>query len=1282
MKKIFQLINGTFKLSVLCAALSLSPAALGDTMVGFWNFNTGTADSVKGETLELVNANITGGTLNSLEGGGYAKATGANVSLTSVAIPTGASPFTISAFLKTSATNNQGIVGWGNYGAGKVVTAFRTNNEINKDGNGFKHYWWGSDYVPDTGKDAWGTKANSGQWNHVVATSSGSNQTVYLNGQLLGGQDATGHAVTNINFAIGATNSNFSEKLNGSIDNASVYSTEMSHADIINIASSRYNGLTAQWVGSDLDTTSGKWVDRINGATADKSAGTAAISDSGGVVFDGNTHYTVSATDSPMAGVTDFTMLVSFSTNVGGKTSSETGDSTAWYQNTCLVDNEINGADSDWGLAYMPSGKLIGGLGNPDTHIVSTSNVNVSDGAPVSNTIAGYTVRSGNMNLYFNGTSEASASGKRATAQATNSFMIGTCQTNSALTFTGDINEIRIFDRALVSSEVAYYSGEMATDHAYVIGSDPNAWTAGNTAWVRDAATVDLTSQTFTSPLGLYVGGTTGKAIVKMTQAQANGINRTLVLGGGALELVTENTGSGLTKTIDIDGGPVTVSDSLNFFNDSRLTVTTGSLLVNNCMRVGCSGSGSEVVQKGGSVTVKNWFTMGEGGGSSYTLEGGTLAVNTTNGATDRCTVIGNTAGTSTFTMTGGTFDSSNAVIQIGKWGGATGVLTLSGGEIKAPQMLLGMAGKGTMNYGGGTLTIPDITVNSNGNIAASACLNLGYAGVEKQMLTLDGGSYVNNQTNYQLASLYVGTNGNAEVVVKNNGVLHLPQGANNGELDFGRADGKTGTLTLQSGSVKAGNTNIAKTAGSTGIINQTGGSMDFTGWFTMADQGGSGTYNLSGGSMQAARGLIGNAGTGQYTQTGGTAVFTDYLTIAKNNGSSGVVDVKGGKLSVANALTIGDRGTGTMNLSGGYVSAKSIAKADNLTWTDGTLAIGESVSGNLTQKGGTLMVGVPTFESGLNWKRNEFATLAEGYPGWASEWHRKLNADGSDYLVTAEENAAFWDKVSKTTPVASGTGTFADSVAGLAEDKKYFTVVGTANILIDTAGTYFFSEKSDDGAFLYIDGQEVVSTSTMKPGSAWGIVDTNSIELSAGFHSLEYRYYQGFGGWGIAGVGKQSSFLSWGTSADSLSPIESSGVLFNYDPVYAHVNILGDYTQAEDATLILEINPVTGEYDSITVDGGNLAMNGSLELKIFGGDTNRSFNFDVFEAIHGADLDFNFDSIKFIDGYNNAVLWNLEGVMAGGDGVLRYAGVPEPTTWALLVLGVAGLFVLRKRRA
>jgi hypothetical protein len=69
-----------------------------------------------------------------------------------------------------------------------------------------------------------------------------------------------------------------------------------------------------------------------------------------------------------------------------------------------------------------------------------------------------------------------------------------------------------------------------------------------------------------------------------------------------------------------------------------------------------------------------------------------------------------------------------------------------------------------------------------------------------------------------------------------------------------------------------------------------------------------------------------------------------------------------------------------------------------------------------------------------------------------------------------------------------------------------------TGELLIDTAGLYSFSTRSDDGTKLWIDGQVVVDNDYWQ-----GFTErTGTVQLSSGPHSIAFGFYEGGGGAGF----------------------------------------------------------------------------------------------------------------------------------------------------------------------
>ena len=251
--RVFSIRRVFVTLSVMACAFALSASSVQADMLVFWNFDQSyydgadyVTDSVTSERLNLINSSVVGGKLTA--SGGYALGTVEGTNGLNVALPTGTSNYTLSAFLTTTRNGAVGIISWGVRNATRKTNSFRTEK------NGIDNYWWGDDLVA-TGYP----EVISGVENHVVATGAGRTQTLYLNGQLIGTRTANGdRSEENRFFTIGNTVNNNTETLYGSIDNASVYNDAMEQTDIINIAAHTYNGLTNWW-------KSGERIDRVSG---------------------------------------------------------------------------------------------------------------------------------------------------------------------------------------------------------------------------------------------------------------------------------------------------------------------------------------------------------------------------------------------------------------------------------------------------------------------------------------------------------------------------------------------------------------------------------------------------------------------------------------------------------------------------------------------------------------------------------------------------------------------------------------------------------------------------------------------------------------------------------------------------------------------------------------------------------------------------------------------------------------------------------------------------------
>jgi len=133
-------------------------------------------------------------------------------------VPIENSPYTIAAWIKPDTMGARGIIGWGSYGTVNAINALRLTD------NGIGNFWWGNDLVVTTGSLV-------GSWHHVAATYDGNTRTIYLDGEAIGSDHATGHHIyVGWELRIGLTYTG--EYFDGLIDEVRVYRRALSANEI------------------------------------------------------------------------------------------------------------------------------------------------------------------------------------------------------------------------------------------------------------------------------------------------------------------------------------------------------------------------------------------------------------------------------------------------------------------------------------------------------------------------------------------------------------------------------------------------------------------------------------------------------------------------------------------------------------------------------------------------------------------------------------------------------------------------------------------------------------------------------------------------------------------------------------------------------------------------------------------------------------------------------------------------------------------------------------------
>ncbi|MCA9215229.1 MAG: tandem-95 repeat protein, partial [Planctomycetales bacterium] len=222
--------------------------------------------------------------------------------------------------------------------------------------------------------------------------------------------------------------------------------------------------LVAHWQAENLNATTADgesvsvWEDSVRGIVAAGEGEPTLVR--GGIggrsivrfeTADGDDSLVVAKDDSPLAGASDFSIVVAFVTD----SSELLGDVGDWFQGTGLVDGNSFGLTNDWGVAINSSGQIVAGIGagfgNAPTTVRSTRD-RLNDGQLH---VATFTRSGGDLAIYVDGDQPNVLTGADESARSERlAIRFGMLQ-NGGNPFNGDVAEIHIYDGALSSEEVA-----------------------------------------------------------------------------------------------------------------------------------------------------------------------------------------------------------------------------------------------------------------------------------------------------------------------------------------------------------------------------------------------------------------------------------------------------------------------------------------------------------------------------------------------------------------------------------------------------------------------------------------------------------------------------------------------------------------------------------------------------------------------------------------------------------------------------------------------------------
>jgi len=325
---------------------------------------------------------------------------------------------------------------------------------------------------------------------------------------------------------------------------------------------------------------------------------------------------------------------------------------------------------------------------------------------------------------------------------------------------------------------------------------------------------------------------------------------------------------------------------------------------------------------------------VGNGSGITGRVDhtAGTLAT-----GTDNWFFVGSNTGTGTYNVantagTGGTLT-----------GFGTGSANASVGKLRVGGSPYQGSGTGVVNIN----TSGTVNAYANNNIGGLASISLGTTSTGNGTINLDNGTLSAG------GEIWVGHEGT--------GTLNQAGGTTSSYSYFvvGRYSGSHGYFNLSGGQVNAStnantHTTIGADAGAAGTVSISGGTFTENSEFWVGESG-KGTVNQTGGTISSGTYFVvgfNNGSVGVFDLSGGTvngATNNGFTVMGSNAGSSGTLNVSGnGVLNSPREMRIGEKGTGTLNQTGGTVSVGGVTY----------VGYGESdtstQSGTLTVSGGT----------------------------------------------------------------------------------------------------------------------------------------------------------------------------------------------------------------------------------------------------------------------------------------------------------------------------------------
>jgi len=605
-----------------------------------------------------------------------------------------------------------------------------------------------------------------------------------------------------------------------------------------------------------------------------------------------------------------------------------------------------------------------------------------------------------------------------------------------------------------------------------------------------------------------------------------------LIQVGGGQPFVIGNNWSPTRPT----SGLLTMSSDASIINNHMFVVgdhvgATGTLRMRDSSRIDTSefdvgwyeGVGVATLGGSASLTSRNYSAMGVAGGvATFSMQENSRYDG------NYGHVGGINGGSSTWTL------ADNARVNFTNW--------LNFGEVNATARMT-MSGSShitanSIDFGWGAGSDSRAILNGDSSLAITQSLNLGVNGSNQGILTLNDratvtAGYLNTGCGATDAKGTLTLNGASTVTIAN-GVNFGGEGGtgrlvvNGGRVVTGSPwmgyNGGHGFATINSGTWAVnGPLNIGMTGGGDATLAVHGGQVTSTRTSILgADAGTSGTVSITAGAWRSAGQVrVGDRGTGSLSVSGGALDASD-LFMGYRAGGSGTATVTDGTVTVRNDLFAGylNGSTGSINVGGGTLT------------TAGTSYIGFIGTGSLTLTSGTV---------------NSTATYPGMYVGLAA---------GSTGSVTVRGGL-----LDASSPSGAGTLVVGNSGNGRLDleggrVKSDFTTIGSAGgsrgAVLVTGGTWANSQSLSIGSnggsrgTLTVDGGAVNAgfmTLLATSAASQGEITVRGGTLDAG--SYVYVGNSGTGSLAITGGAVDAGWVWIGSNAGALGSTSLSGGTF-----------------------------------------------------------------------------------------------------------------------------------------